>query len=472
MGAFKSLTTSDLTVVPFIVNKSFTFVGSSSLEDPTAGIDRLIGTNISNLSPFTLSTEPTTGNMGTYYQRDIYSSIKQLYYTNYIPNPISSSLLEYQTSQVGEGFNILAFDYTTSNVYSRFYNYESTTLSQSRYFPTESGAQIGVISIPSKLFGEYINPNTFEYSIQQYNYLPDVFLSTSLITTLIKDDNNVISITNNNPYITWSENTDSLGWFNSGELTLLNNISFPIDLYVEITASNPSFATDITILVCTGSNYTDSISSHTLSSFPSNYEFVVSLDETYIGNGQTISLFPLFNNSAPSNASVDLNIKMRMYKSSIPPLKIKDDGEGLIYKSGSLNYVGIINYSHGTVVITSDDVDPDFTSSGNVTCSFQSSRTIFETQYRCTLRENEFNFSQNPSIISGSGFTNPLNTTCSIDQRGIVYDFVTGSCFEPYVTSVGLYNERQELLAVAKLAQPLPTSRTTDMTIVINLDMF
>ena len=98
--------------------------------------------------------------------------------------------------------------------------------------------------------------------------------------------------------------------------------------------------------------------------------------------------------------------------------------------------------------------------------------TIYETQYRCTLRENEFNLSLNPSLISGSGFTNPLNTTCSVDQRGITYDFVTGSCFTPYVTSVGLYNDRQELLAVAKLAQPLPTSRTTDMTIVINLDMF
>jgi hypothetical protein len=76
----------------------------------------------------------------------------------------------------------------------------------------------------------------------------------------------------------------------------------------------------------------------------------------------------------------------------------------------------------------------------------------------------------NPSLISSSNFVNPLVSTCSIDIRGQAYDFVTGSNWAPYVTTVGLYNEAQELLAVAKLSQPLPTSRTTDMSILINLD--
>ena len=49
-------------------------------------------------------------------------------------------------------------------------------------------------------------------------------------------------------------------------------------------------------------------------------------------------------------------------------------------------------------------------------------------------------------------------------------DFVTGSDFSPYVTTVGLYDEEQNLLAVAKLGQPLPTSQTTDTTILINID--
>ena len=40
----------------------------------------------------------------------------------------------------------------------------------------------------------------------------------------------------------------------------------------------------------------------------------------------------------------------------------------------------------------------------------------------------------------------------------------------PYVTTVGMYNNNNELLAVGKLAQPLPTSRTTDTTILVNID--
>ena len=97
-----------------------------------------------------------------------------------------------------------------------------------------------------------------------------------------------------------------------------------------------------------------------------------------------------------------------------------------------------------------------FINTSNITCSFQSTTTIIETQYKCTARENEFNFSLNPSSISG--------------PNGEVYSFMTGSYFEPYVTTVGLYNENQQLLVVGKLSQPLPISPTTDTTILINID--
>jgi len=141
-------------------------------------------------------------------------------------------------------------------------------------------------------------------------------------------------------------------------------------------------------------------------------------------------------------------------------VEINDNGEGILqFQNNSSPYYGIITYQHG--LISFDQVWNDNTAewirATDITCSFQSSRTIYETQYKCTIRPDEFNFSLNPSLISGS-----------ID--GTVYDFVTGSYFSPYVTTIGLYNENQELLAVAKLGQPLPTSRTTDTTIIINLD--
>jgi hypothetical protein len=85
--------------------------------------------------------------------------------------------------------------------------------------------------------------------------------------------------------------------------------------------------------------------------------------------------------------------------------------------------------------------------------------TIYESQYKCTFSPNEYTYTQNPSAISGS-----LNS-------GIVYDFLTGSYFEPYITTVGLYNNANQLVAVGKLSQPLQSSNVTDTTILVNLDL-
>jgi len=310
MSAFKQFLSTDVTVVPFVVNKSFSFVGSASLI--SGNIERLLGSNIDPLSSLAASILITSSISAS----QLYNSIKQLYYTNYIPIPSQSQ----SPPPVYDYNGNLISDFTSSATNARFFNYEQNTLFQTnsigyssnygyeRYFPTESGAQIGVLSIPKNLFGDYINPNSFIY---KYN-----------------------------------------------------------------------IGSDITVY---------------------------------------------------------------------------DNGEGLIYKSGSIDFVGIINYTHGTVVFTSGSLITNFTGSNNVTCSFQSSRTIYETQYKCTIRPDEFNFSLNPSLISGS-------------TDGTPYSFVTGSYFSPYITTIGLYNEAQELLVVAKLGQPLPTSNTTDTTILINID--
>ena len=162
-----------------------------------------------------------------------------------------------------------------------------------------------------------------------------------------------------------------------------------------------------------------------------------------------------------------LSIPSRLYGDYIQPgsliwedatlgSPLTDDGEGNLL-SGN-NIIGNVIYSHGLAIITDQTINPSkFQTASNVTCSFSSSYTIYETQYKCTIRESEFNFSLNPSLIEN-------NTT------GSALGFVTESYFSPYVTTVGLYDNDQNLLAVGKLSQPLPTSPTTDTTILINID--
>jgi hypothetical protein len=133
--------------------------------------------------------------------------------------------------------------------------------------------------------------------------------------------------------------------------------------------------------------------------------------------------------------------------------------------------VGNIIYEHGMAILTNTELPHlNLTNAYNVTASFLSSTTILESEYRCMIRENEFNFSLNPSLTSGSmSISSSMGTFNSAGE--ILYNYVTGSYFSPYITTVGLYDDFQNLVAIGKLAQPLQTSPTTDTTIIINLDL-
>jgi hypothetical protein len=93
----------------------------------------------------------------------------------------------------------------------------------------------------------------------------------------------------------------------------------------------------------------------------------------------------------------------------------------------------------------------------NATLRFKNEYIIYEQEVRCKVGENDFNMTLNPTI--------------STDASGSLRDFATGSDFSPYVTTVGLYNNRSELLAVAKLAQPISLSSTTDTVFVVKYDI-
>ena len=155
MSAYKQLNSQDLIVSPLEVNKGFYFKGGNILTGSDVGINRFTGSRGDYL---------TSGSQlsGTIPDQQIpsvlvYDSIKQLYYTNYLSgsagftsDAITSSVL----LGANEEGNTLIGGIQSTN----FYNYEQTTLWSNKSFPTSS---IGVISIPSKLFGDYIQPESF-----------------------------------------------------------------------------------------------------------------------------------------------------------------------------------------------------------------------------------------------------------------------------------------------------------------------
>jgi len=86
----------------------------------------------------------------------------------------------------------------------------------------------------------------------------------------------------------------------------------------------------------------------------------------------------------------------------------------------------------------------------------RNSEKVTSTHYFVRIKNAEYNFSNNPSYVTGS--------VGQIAQSTFIGDPKT------YITTVGLYNERQELLAVAKLSKPLLKSFQREALIRVKLD--
>jgi hypothetical protein len=95
---------------------------------------------------------------------------------------------------------------------------------------------------------------------------------------------------------------------------------------------------------------------------------------------------------------------------------------------------------------------------GSITSSFSlnSQETITSDFVFCRARNAEFNYTENPSFISGS-------------TGAVLYDLFINSP-TTYITTVGLYNDSNELLAVAKLSKPLKKDFTKEALVRVKLD--
>ena len=87
--------------------------------------------------------------------------------------------------------------------------------------------------------------------------------------------------------------------------------------------------------------------------------------------------------------------------------------------------------------------------------SFNNTTELNSTIYFCRMNHNEFNYSSNPTYLNGSK---------------IRVKNVAGDTPVAYVTGVGLYSSDNELMAVAKLSEPLKKDPTNELTLRVRLD--
>lgn len=129
------------------------------------------------------------------------------------------------------------------------------------------------------------------------------------------------------------------------------------------------------------------------------------------------------------------------------------DREGILRDSQGIT-VGDVVYNQGLIIIRNLSYTSSLISSlkalDNVSLKFRSVKPIFTYNIDCTVFDREFNKTYNPSATE---------------------ELQDNPDFTPYVTTIGLYNAANELMAVAKLSKPIKKASNVDMTFNVSLDI-
>jgi hypothetical protein len=178
----------------------------------------------------------------------------------------------------------------------------------------------------------------------------------------------------------------------------------------------------------------------------SNGKASVTTNTSQIGNGYTVS--GSYGMYLPDIGVILLNGPALTASAAF-------GGIGLVLDNNNYS-VTAINSALYTSSINNNNLFAAISSSG-ATASFQlnSQENISSNYIFCRVKSQEYNYSSNPTFVSGSG---------NLLFSSMVYNPQT------YVTTVGLYNNNSQLLAVAKLSRPLVKDFTKEALVRVKLD--
>jgi len=161
-----------------------------------------------------------------------------------------------------------------------------------------------------------------------------------------------------------------------------------------------------------------------------------------------------------------------------------DDGEGNLVRTSNGEKIGSVFIDEGMFVVTSSTYREVATSITSVKFNTEIRHINFSVFCKC--QPNELNFTLNHTAASTAslcasnenieqGYNNiytKSSITGSTDRFEYWSDLVSsGYAFAPMITSVGLYNENNELLAVAKLARPVKKPTDLPITFKVSIDI-
>jgi hypothetical protein len=170
--------------------------------------------------------------------------------------------------------------------------------------------------------------------------------------------------------------------------------------------------------------------------------------------------------------------------------EIVDDAVGNLYvsQSGTGTFVGNIFYSKGIAVIRHNTgsavtyIGPNglkLVSASVAYVDYESDVKYYRHEAVVTLKPTDYNMAAfNPSM--GQVYKVTGSITASLSAQNIqptsgsdvysLYKLMSSNIIKPYVTSIGLYNDKYELLAVAKMANPIQRTFDINQIFIIRFD--
>jgi hypothetical protein len=134
---------------------------------------------------------------------------------------------------------------------------------------------------------------------------------------------------------------------------------------------------------------------------------------------------------------------------------LADRVSGSLYQTA---VVGNLFYRKGLAVVSplNPRYNDAFTGTWNV--AYRGTHTIYQYEVLCRVKKGAFNLTYNP-------------TARRSPKSDFFTDEMTGSLLLPYATSIGMYNDRGELMAIAKLAQPVQMRDDVDLNFLVRWDI-
>lgn len=151
-------------------------------------------------------------------------------------------------------------------------------------------------------------------------------------------------------------------------------------------------------------------------------------------------------------------------------IAVLDDGKGNLFvsQSSTTTYVGNIFYKYGIAVINNNtsSIAASITSGGLHLTSGSKIGVSFSTVV------NRYRYQTNVRLLPGDFDSSPYNPSIArtyLTASGL-YEEMANRNLKPYVTTIGLYNDFNELMAVAKLSTPVQRIFNTQQIFIVRFD--